>query len=163
MERATKNNNEHNEGQSDETDHSESYHTLQKTQFSFSRESSVGFSRSEILHEESPVRDDSAYHTYPHTSTHSIPKSSSNSSSRFSSEESLPMSSKKNHQTLIRIQLGGDDKKVSHEWYSEFTSQSHHSQTNQCDFLNSPLVNRVAKSNSQFEYDSHIMHMRGKY
>lgn len=110
---------------------------------------------------ESP--DDSAYHTFPH-STQSFSKSSSvTSCDRFPSEESirsmspsgLPHSSKKVHSTLIRIQLG-DDKKVSHEWYSEFTNQAIHHQA-----FSSPLANRSANTSSHFEYDSHIAHMRG--
>lgn len=126
---------------------------------------STGISGIEIL--ESPGgHEDSAYHTFPHSSSspHSFSKSSSmTSSGRFPSEESFrPMSpasstgsaSKKSHSTLIRIQLG-DDKKVSHEWYSQFT---HHNQA-----FNSPLANRVANTSSQFEYDSHIAHMRGKF
>lgn len=117
---------------------------------------------------ESPGQDDSAYHTFPHTSStshHSFSKSSSVASSeRFPSSDSLRSgspfgSSKKNHSTLIRIQLG-DDKKVSHEWYSEFTQQSH--QQHKTAF-SSPLANRSANSSSQFEYDSHIAHMRGKF
>lgn len=109
---------------------------------------------------ESPGQDDSAYHTFPHHSSQSF---SSQSSDRFPSEESLRSSSpfgsssKKVHSTLIRIQMG-DDKKVSHEWYSEFTNQSHQHKT----AFSSPLANRSANSSSQFEYDSHIAHMRGK-
>lgn len=121
---------------------------------------------------ESPCHDDSAYHTFPHHSStsQSFSKSSSVASSdRFPSAESLRStspfsgrvtSSKKNHSTLIRIQLG-DDKKVSHEWYSEFTS---HSQPHQhLNAFSSPLANRSANSSSQFEYDSHIAQMRGKF
>lgn len=119
---------------------------------------------------DSPNQDDSAYHTFPHHSStsQSISKSSSVASSdRFPSEESLrspspfssaPSTSKKVHSTLIRIQLG-DDKKVSHEWYSEFTHQSH--QHNPA--FSSPLANRSANLSSQFEYDSHIAQMRGKF
>lgn len=119
-----------------------------------------GFSGIEIY--ESPGHDDSAYHTFPHSSSQSFSKSSSvTSCDRFPSEESLrsmesPHSSKKVHSTLIRIQLG-DDKKVSHEWYSEFTNQAIHHQA-----YSSPLANRSANTSSQFEYDSHIAHMRGK-
>lgn len=131
----------------------------------FYHEASPGPSGSDRL--ESPGQDDSAYHTFPHHSSHSFSKSSSAASSdRFPSEESLrstspypppSSSSKKNHSTLIRIQLG-DDKKVSHEWYSEFTHQSHHHNP----AFSSPLANRSANSSTQFEYDSHIAHMRGK-
>lgn len=111
---------------------------------------------------ESPGLDDSAYHTFPHTYSHS----SIASSDRFPSEESFRSSSplsqsssgKRTHSTLVRIQLG-DDKKISHEWYSEFTKkQTPHNQA-----FSSPLANRAANSSSQFEYDSHIAHMRGKY
>lgn len=114
---------------------------------------------------ESPGHDDSAYQTFHYSSSQSFSKSSSATScDRFPSEESirskspsgLPHSSKKVHSTLIRIQLG-EDKKVSHEWYSEFTNQSIHQQA-----FSSPLANRSANTSSQFEYDSHIAHMRGK-
>lgn len=121
---------------------------------------------------ESPGNDDSDYHTYPHHSStsHSFSKSSSVvSSDRFPSTESLrssspylggASSSKKTHSTLIRIQLG-DDKKVSHEWYSDFTNQSlPHQHINA---FSSPLANRSANSSSQFEYDSHIAQMRGNF
>ena len=131
---------------------------------SFYHDSNSGFERLE-----SPGHDDSAYQTYPLTSTsQSFSKSSSGASSdRFPSAESLrssspfssgPSSSKKTHSTLIRIQLG-DDKKVSHEWYSEFTNQSHQHKN----ALSSPLANRSANSSSQFEYDSHIAQMRGNF
>lgn len=122
-----------------------------------------GFSGIEIY--ESPGHEDSAYHTFPHSSSQSFSKSSSvTSGDRFPSEESLrsmspsglPHSSKKVHSTLIRIQLG-DDKKVSHEWYSEFTNQAIHHQA-----FSSPLAKRSANTSSQFEYDSHIAQMRGK-
>jgi hypothetical protein len=161
MERRT--NSERNSEGHDETDRAESYHrsVIRRTVRQYFHDSSPGLSGIEIL--ESPGRDDSAYHTFPHTSssTHSFSKSSSVASSdRFPSEESLrsssPVSSKKVHTTLIRIQLG-DDKKVSHEWYHDFTSQSHHNQA-----FSSPLANRAANSSSHFEYDSHIAHMRGK-
>lgn len=160
MEQTNKSDKQMSEGQ-DEVDRSYQRRTVRQ----FYHESSPGFSGIEIL--ESPARDDSAYHTFPHTSSsHSFSKSSSYASSdRFPSEESLrssspmslPSSSKKVHSTLIRIQLG-DDKKVSHEWYSEFTNQSHHNQA-----FNSPLVNRAAKSSSHFEYDTHIAQMRGNF
>lgn len=119
---------------------------------------------------DSPGQDDSAYHTYTHqTSTsQSFSKSSSVASSdRFPSEESLrspspyssvPSSSKKVHSTLIRIHLG-DDKKVSHEWYSEFTHQSHQHKA----AFSSPLNTRSANSSSHYEYDSHIAQMRGNF
>lgn len=120
---------------------------------------------------ESPGQDDSAYYTFPHhasSTSRSFSKSSSAASSdRFPSEENIrpssslsnaSSSSKKVHSTLIRIQLG-DDKKVSHEWYSEFTNQSHqHKQA-----FNSPLANRSANASSQFEYDTHIAQMRGNF
>ena len=126
-----------------------------------------------LSRQESPSQEDSAYQTYPHsyaTKSHSISNSSSFASSdRFPSEESLrssnqtfyttsesPSTSKKPHSTLIRIQLSGDDKKVSHEWYNKFTSQTHH---NPASF--SPLTNRAANTSSKFEFDSHIAHMRG--
>lgn len=133
----------------------------------FYHDSSPGFERLE-----SPGHDDSAYHTFHHHSStsHSFSKSSSVASSdRFPSAESLRSSSplaggasscKKNHSTLIRIQLG-DDKKVSHEWYSDFTN---HNQSHQHkNAFSSPLANRSANSSSQFEYDSHIAHMRGNF
>ena len=135
----------------------------------FYHESSPGPSGFDRL--ESPGQDDSAYHTFPHhasTSSRSFSKSSSIASSdRFPSEENLrssspfsnaSTSSKKVHSTLIRIQLG-DDKKLSHEWYSEFTNQSHQ----QKQAYNSPLANRAANTSSQFEYDSHIAQMRGNF
>lgn len=113
---------------------------------------------------ESPEQDDSAYHTLTQrtSSSHSFSKSSSaTSSDRFPSEESLvssslyknvPSSSKKVHSTLIRIQLG-DEKKVSHEWYSEFT---HQSQLHKPAY-SSPLANRYV------EYDSRIAQMKGNF
>lgn len=117
---------------------------------------------------ESPEQDDSAYHTLHHnfSTSHSFHKSSSDASSNpFPSQESLrsssPLSSgashsKKVHSTLIRIQLG-DDKKLSHDWYSEFTSQS----SQHKNAFSSPLANRSVNSSSLLEYDSHIAHMRG--
>lgn len=117
---------------------------------------------------ESPEQDDSAYHTLHHNfpTSQSFQKSSSDASSNpFPSEESLhsssPLSSrsshsKKVHSTLIRIQLG-DDKKLSHDWYSEFTNQSYQHKN----AFSSPLANRSGSSSSPFEYDSHIAHMRG--
>jgi hypothetical protein len=129
--------------------------------------------------ETSPDKDDSAYHTYhhhhhhhshgPHTSSTTFSKSSSAASSdHFPSSESLRSSSpfqtsKPVHSHLIRIQLGGDDKKLSHEWYSEFQNQTHHHRA----FANSPIVssplsNRSANtSSSEIEYDSHIALKRG--
>lgn len=114
----------------------------------------------------------SQFHAFPHHSATSQFRSSSVASSdRFPSTDSLrsgspfscgPSSSKKVHSTLIRIQLG-DDKKVSHEWYSEFASQSHHSHQQHKATFGSPLANRSANSSSQFEYDSHIAHMRGNF
>lgn len=158
---------------SDEVDRVESYPrvvTRRTVKPIFYRDSSpAGPSSSyEIL--ESPGQDDSAYHTFPHhaSTSQSFSKSSSVASSdRFPSEESLrssspyasaQSSSKKVHSTLIRIQLG-DDKKVSHEWYSEFTHQSHQHKP----AFSSPLANRSANSSSQFEYDSHIAQMRGNF
>lgn len=151
----------------DEVDRVESYQRVSTRRVTRQVFSDPNVSGIEIL--ESPGRDDSAYHTFPHTHSHSFSKSSSIASSdRFPSEESFRSSSplsqasssgRKVHSTLIRIQLG-DDKKVSHEWYSEFTkSQTHHH--NQA--FSSPLTNRAANSSSQFEYDTHIAHMRGKY
>lgn len=159
---------------SDEVDRAESYpralpRKLVKSVFyqELSPSTSSGFERLD-----SPGQDDSAYHTFPHhasSTSRSFSKSSSvtSSSDRFPSEENLrssspfsnaSSSSKKVHSTLIRIQLG-DDKKVSHEWYSEFTNQSHqHKQA-----FSSPLTNRSANACSQFEYDSHIAHMRGNF
>lgn len=156
---------------SDEVDRAESYpRALPRKSVKplFYHESSPGPS-SGFDRLESPGQDDSAYHTFPHhasSTSRSFSKSSSAASSdRFPSEENLrssspfsnaSSSSKKVHSTLIRIQLG-DDKKVSHEWYSEFTNQSHqHKQA-----FSSPLANRSANASSQFEYDSHIAHMRG--
>lgn len=116
---------------------------------------------------ESPGQDDSAYHTFPHHSSTYLSYSKSpsvTSSDRFPSEESLhssspfsSSSSKKNYSTYIRIALG-DEKKVPHDWYSDFTHQTHQHKT----AFSSPLANRSANSSSQFEYDSHIAHMRGK-
>lgn len=113
----------------------------------------------------------SQFNAYPHHSSSSQFKSSSVASSdRFPSTDSLrsgspfssgPSSSKKVHSTLIRIQLG-DDKKVSHEWYSDFASKSHQPFSSQATF-SSPLANRSANSSSQFEYDSHIAQMRGNF
>jgi hypothetical protein len=156
---------------SDEVDRAESYPRVLPRKsvktLSYQFESSPGgFERLE-----SPGQDDSAYYTFPHhasSTSRSFSKSSSAASSdRFPSEENLrssspfsnaSSSSKKVHSTLIRIQLG-DEKKVSHEWYSEFTNQSHqHKQA-----YSSPLANRSANSSSQFEYDSHIAQMRGKF
>lgn len=123
----------------------------------------------EVLKSPSGIEGDSAYHTFHHSSLSKSTSIASSSSGRFPSEESLRScspasinnsssnSNKKTHSTLIRIQLG-DDKKISHEWYSQFTSQSHHNQA-----FNSPLAKRAANSSSQFEYDSHIAHMRGKF
>ena len=115
-----------------------------------------GFSGIEVY--ESPGNEDSAYHTFPHSSSQSFSKSSSVTSCDESIRSISPHSSKKVHTTLIRIQLG-DDKKVSHEWYSEFTNKAIHQQ--QASF-GSPLTKRAANTSSQFEYDSHIAHMRGK-
>lgn len=124
---------------------------------------------------ESPEQDDSAYHTLHHqfSTSQAFHKSSSDASSNpFPSQESLrsssPMSSgasssKKVHSTLIRIQLS-DDKKVSHDWYSEFTSQSHQHKNQSFQHKNaysSPLAKGSVNSSSPFEYDSHIAHMRG--
>lgn len=155
----------------DEVDRAETYPRVstRKAMKSFYYHDSSPSASSGLERLDSPVQDDSAYHTFPHqTSTsQSFSKSTSAASSdRFPSEESFrspspflnaPASSKKVHSTLIRIQLG-DDKKVSHEWYSEFTHQSH--QHNPA--FSSPLNNRSANSSSQFEYDSHIAQMRGK-
>lgn len=159
---------------SDEVDKAETYPRAAPRKLVrpvFYHESSPGPSGIDRL--ESPGQDDSAYHTFPHhgsSTSRSFSKSSSIASSdRFPSEENLrssspfsnaSTSSKKVHSTLIRIQLG-DDKKVSHEWYSEFTNQSHqHKQA-----FSSPqfLLNRSANTSSQFEYDSHIAHMRGNF
>lgn len=167
MERANrKRDNKSDEGHgSDEVDRAESYPrvvTRKSVKPIFYHDSSPGTSGGyEVL--ESPGQDDSAYHTFPHHSSFSK-SSSAASSDRFPSEESLRSSSpygsssKKVHSTLIRIQLG-DEKKVSHEWYSEFQSQSHHHKP----AFSSPLNNRSANSSSQFEFDSHIAQMRGKF
>lgn len=150
---------------SDEVDRAGSYPRAlprKSVKTTYYHESSPGPSGLDRL--ESPG-DDSAYHTFPHHSfaSHSYSKSSSMASSdRFPSEDSLRSSSpygsasKKNHSTLIRIQLG-DDKKA-HEWYSEFTHHPHQ----HLNAFDSPLANRSANSSSHFEYDSHIAHMRGK-
>lgn len=167
-----KRNKNYDEGHgSDEVDRAESYPRAlprQSVKPVFYHDSSPG-STGAFERMESPGHDDSAYHTFPHhaSSSRSFSKSSSVASSdRFPSEESLrsspyshgPSSTRKVHQTLIRIQLG-DDKKVPHEWYSEFTHQSQqHKQA-----FGSPLANRPANSSSQFEYDSHIAHMRGNF
>lgn len=150
----------------DEVDRAESYQRVSSRRVTKKIYSDPNISGIEIL--ESPGPDDSDYHTFPHSYSHSFSKSSSTSiasSDRFPSEESFRSSSphnqtssgKKVHSTLIRIHLG-DDKKVSHEWYSDFTNKSHHNQA-----FSSPLVNRSANSSSQFEYDTHIAQMRGKY
>lgn len=121
--------------------------------------------------EASPDKDDSAYHTYHHH--HGRPTSSASfsaaSSDRFPSSDSLRSSSpfltsKPVHSHLIRIQLGGDEKKVStHEWYSEFQNQSHHHRAYaNSPIVSSPLSNRSANtSSSEIEYDSHIALKRG--
>jgi hypothetical protein len=168
-----KRDNKSDEGRgSDEVDRAESYPRAaprKSVKPIFYHESSPGPSGLDRL--ESPGQDDSAYYTFPHhasSTSRSFSKSSSLASSdRFPSEENFrssspfsnaSTSSKKVHSTLIRIQLG-DDKKVSHEWYSEFTNQSHqHKQA-----FSSPLANRAANTSSQFEYDSHIAQMRGNF
>lgn len=161
MDRVNKRVKQYSEGQHDDKDCTDSSQRIRRPVRQPHHDVSHGIDGIEIL--ESPGIDDSAYHTF---SQSSFSKSTSAASSdRFPSEESLrsgslsysstSSSNKKNHSTLIRIQLG-DDKKISHEWYSQFTSQSHHNQA-----FNSPLANRVTNSSSQFEYDSHIAHMRG--
>ena len=162
MDRFNKREKQYSEGH-DDKDCTDSSHRTWRTVKQPHHDVSQGIAGIEILESPSGI-DDSAYHTFSHSS---FSKSTSAASSdRFPSEESLrsgspsyssSSSSKKNHSTLIRIQLG-DDKKISHEWYSQFTSQSHHNQA-----FNSPLANRVTNSSSQFEYDSHIAHMRGKF
>lgn len=96
----------------------------------------------------------------------SFPRSSSYSSnfdstenSRSSSIMSGGTSSSKNHCFSHRNAFG-DEKRVSHEWYSEFTvNYKSHKHKNA---FSSSLNNRSPNSAcSQLEYDSHIAHMRG--
>jgi hypothetical protein len=117
---------------------------------------------------ESSRYDDSVYTSLPQSASFSKTSSIFSSNSRFSSEESLRSSSshsshyagsKKVHSTLVKIRLG-ENKKISHDWYSDFTNQSQHMQASSS---NSPLKIRVANASSQFEYDTHIAQMRGKF